>query len=137
MTDQAKRWARAAMAAALAVGATATLDIPRAAAQAAPGVKLGIVTFLSGPAAGPFGIPSRNAAELVTEAINKGEIPAPYNSKGLAGASIEAKFVDEAGPVTKVVHGFPQPGPAATRSTPSSATSRRAAASASRRSRRS
>jgi len=35
-------------------------------------LNLGLVTFLSGPAAGPFGIPARNAAELVTEAINKG-----------------------------------------------------------------
>jgi branched-chain amino acid transport system substrate-binding protein len=51
------------------LGAALALGAPPAAAQG-QGVKLGIVTFLSGPAAGPFGIPSRNAAELVTEAIN-------------------------------------------------------------------
>ena len=33
-------------------------------AQEAKPIKIGIVTFLSGAAAGPFGIPARNAAEL-------------------------------------------------------------------------
>ncbi|HKW55580.1 MAG TPA: ABC transporter substrate-binding protein [Stellaceae bacterium] len=88
------------------LGAALALGASPAAAQTAPAVKLGIVTFLSGPAAGPFGIPARNAAELVTEAINKGDLPAPYNSKGLAGASIETLFVDEAGPASKVVQDF-------------------------------
>ncbi len=59
-------------------------------------VKLGVVTFLSGGAAGPFGIPARNAAELMIEAINAGSMPAPYTSKGLAGANITPIFVDEA-----------------------------------------
>jgi branched-chain amino acid transport system substrate-binding protein len=93
-------------AAALLLGAAGALSALPAAAQTAPAVKLGIVTFLSGPAAGPFGIPSRNAAELLTEAINKGELPAPYDNKGLAGAQIETQFVDEAGPASKVVQDF-------------------------------
>jgi len=65
--------------------------------------KLGLVTFLSGGAAGPFGVPARNAAELVVEAINKGTLPAPYNSKGVAGQSIEPIVIDEAGGGTKQV----------------------------------
>ncbi len=65
--------------------------------------KLGLVTFLSGGAAGPFGVPARNAAELVVEAINKGTLPAPYNSKGVAGQTIEPIVIDEAGGGTKQV----------------------------------
>ena len=38
-------------------------------AAAGPNVKLGIVSFLTGPAAAPFGIPGRNAAEIVIEAL--------------------------------------------------------------------
>ena len=104
--SEARRCARSGAALGMLLGAAITLYAPVAAAQSAPAVKLGIVTFLSGPAAGPFGIPARNAAELTIEAINKGEVPAPYNSKGLAGAAIEAVFVDEAGPATKVVQDF-------------------------------
>lgn len=73
-----------------------------AAAQQAP-FKLGIVTFLSGAAAGPFGVPARNAAELVTEALNAGKLPAPYDTKGINGAPIETVVVDEAGGTTKQV----------------------------------
>jgi len=85
-----------------ALAITATLTLPWIAAanaqQAAPAtVKLGIVSFLTGPAAGPFGIPGRNAAEIVIEAFNTGKVPAPYNSVGLGGARIEARYVDEAG----------------------------------------
>ncbi len=62
---------------------------------AADEVKVGFVTFLSGGAAGPFGIPARNAAELMIESINAGKVPAPYNSAGLAGAKINPIFIDE------------------------------------------
>ncbi len=58
-------------------------------------VKIGFVTFLSGGAAGPFGVPARNAAELMIQAINAGSVPAPYASNGIGGASIEPIFVDE------------------------------------------
>lgn len=65
------------------------------AGAAADDVKMGVVSFLSGGAAGPFGIPARNAAELVIEAINKGSLPAPYNSAGLAGSMIDPIYIDE------------------------------------------
>jgi branched-chain amino acid transport system substrate-binding protein len=74
-----------------------------AAAQEAKPLRVGIVTFLSGPAAGPFGVPARNAAEIAAEAINAGRLPAPYATKGFGGAPIELVIVDEAGPTTKVV----------------------------------
>lgn len=77
-------------------GSTAlVLAAAMAAPAAAEPVKMGIVTFLSGGAAGPFGVPARNAAELLVEAINAGTIPAPYNSAGLAGEAIEPIYVDE------------------------------------------
>jgi branched-chain amino acid transport system substrate-binding protein len=66
-------------------------------------IKMSVVSFLSGPAAGPFGVPSRNGAELVINAINDGKLPAPYDAKGFAGAAAEVEFVDEAGGNTKVV----------------------------------
>lgn len=56
---------------------------------------LGLVTFLSGPAAGPAGIPARNGAELIIDAINAGELPAPYSGAGIAGAQIAPVFIDE------------------------------------------
>ncbi len=58
-------------------------------------LKIGFVMFLSGAAAGPFGVPARNAAELTIEAINAGTVPAPYDSTGIAGRTVEAVFVDE------------------------------------------
>lgn len=66
-------------------------------------LKVGIVTFLSGAAAGPFGIPARNAAEMTIEAINAGKMPAPYNSKGIGGKTIAPVIIDEAGGTTKQV----------------------------------
>jgi branched-chain amino acid transport system substrate-binding protein len=41
---------------------TLAFGVGAAQAQTAPTLNLGLVTFLSGPAAGPFGIPARNAA---------------------------------------------------------------------------
>ena len=35
----------------------------------AQSVKIGVVTFLSGPAAAPFGVPAKNAAEFVVEQL--------------------------------------------------------------------
>lgn len=58
-------------------------------------VKIGFVTFLSGGAAGPFGVPARNAAELIIQSINAGTVPAPYASAGVGGAMIDPIFVDE------------------------------------------
>ena len=53
-------------------------------AQVPAEVKLGLVTILSGPAASPFGVPARNAAELMLEQFNAGTAPAPYNKRVLA-----------------------------------------------------
>lgn len=58
-------------------------------------LKLGVVTFLSGGAAGPFGIPARNAAEIIIEAINAGSVPSPYASVGFAGATVLPVYIDE------------------------------------------
>ena len=80
--------------------------IPQAYAQDAAPVKIGVVTFLSGPAAGPFGVPARNAAELTIELLNAGKVPAPYSEKGLGGAKIEMTLIDEAGSSTTQVTEF-------------------------------
>jgi branched-chain amino acid transport system substrate-binding protein len=74
--------------------------------QAAPVVKLGIVSFLTGPAASPFGIPGRNAAEVLIDAFNAGKAPAPYDKVGLGGARIDAKYLDEAGSTANQVTEF-------------------------------
>ena len=36
-------------------------------------IKIGIVTFLSGPAAGPFGVPAKIAADAIVESLNAGK----------------------------------------------------------------
>jgi branched-chain amino acid transport system substrate-binding protein len=75
-------------------------------ASAGPDIKLGIVSFLTGPAAAPFGIPGRNAAEVLIEALNSGKAPAPYNTVGLGGMKLEAKYVDEVGSTANQVTEF-------------------------------
>jgi branched-chain amino acid transport system substrate-binding protein len=81
----------------------AGLAVLPAQAQQAGAMKLGIVTFLSGAAAGPFGVPARNAAELTIEALNAGTLPTPYATKGINGTTIEPVIIDEAGGTTKQV----------------------------------
>ena len=76
---------------------------PLAAAQ---NVKIGIVTFLSGPAAAPFGVPAKNAAEFVVNQLNEGKAPAPYGKKGFGGATLETVIIDEAGSTTTQVTEF-------------------------------
>lgn len=73
------------------------------AARAEEPLRIGIITFLSGPAAGPFGVPAKNAADLIAEAFNKGGQAPGYEKKGFGGRPIELVFVDEAGGPTKVV----------------------------------
>ena len=93
-----------AVLAAASLAATASAQQP--AAPAAPAEKpfrIGVVTFLSGAAAGPFGVPARNGAEVLKEALNDGKVPAPYAKKGLGGRPIEVVFIDEAGGTTKQV----------------------------------
>ena len=69
-------------------------------------IKLGIVSFLTGPAAAPFGIPGRNGAEVMIEAMNAGKVPAPFNKVGFGGSSVEAKYIDETGSAANVVTEF-------------------------------
>ena len=64
------------------------------------------MTFLSGPAAGPFGVPAKHAAEAIVESLNAGKAPAPYNTRGFGGASVELVIIDEAGGTTKQVSEF-------------------------------
>ena len=74
--------------------------------QPAGTIKLGIVSFLTGPAAAPFGIPGRNGAEVLIEAINAGKAPAPFNKPGFGGLALEAKYIDETGSAANVVTEF-------------------------------
>ena len=76
------------------------------AALAQQPLRVGIVTFLSGPAAGPFGVPARNGFELVAEIINAGQVPAGYSTKGFGGRPIELVIIDEAGGPQKQVAEF-------------------------------
>jgi len=85
---------------ALVLAACALAVLPAAAQQP---IRLGIVTFLSGPAAGAFGVPARNGFELVTELLNAGTVPAPYATKGFGGRPLELVIIDEAGGPQKQV----------------------------------
>jgi branched-chain amino acid transport system substrate-binding protein len=89
--------------AALAMLAVALCATPRAWSEDVKPVRIGIVTFLSGPGAAPFGVPARNAAEFVIDALNSGSVPAPYQARGFGGRPVEMALTDEAGPVSKVV----------------------------------
>src|SRR5690242_13190238 len=70
----------------LALSAPALAQAPTAPAEKP--FKLGIVTFLSGAAAGPFGVPARNGAEVLVEALNGGKAPGTYAKKGLGGRTV-------------------------------------------------
>jgi len=94
-----RQFSKAAVAAAVAA---AVVPAGMALAQDKP-VKMSVVSFLSGPAAGPFGVPARNGAEVVIAAINAGKLPPPYDSKGLAGRMIEVEYIDESGGNAKQV----------------------------------
>lgn len=90
--------------AAAVVSAFQLVDLPPAAAQSKPAeLKVGIVSFLSGAAAAPFGVPSRNAAEVLIEQINAGRADAPYDAKGIGGVPVRAVYIDEAGGADKQV----------------------------------
>ena len=66
-------------------------------------LRIGLVTFLSGPAAGPFGVPAKLAAEAIVDSLNAGKAPAPYTTKGFGGTPLELVVIDEAGGATKQV----------------------------------
>ncbi|WP_425257167.1 ABC transporter substrate-binding protein [Rubrivivax sp. RP6-9] len=99
MTHASFRLPRPWRAAAVAAAAALCLASP----VAAQSFKLGVVTFLSGPAAESFGVPAGNAAKMMVEQFNKGAAPAPYNKTGFGGMKIEMVMVDEAGGAAKQV----------------------------------
>src|SRR6185295_8206868 len=84
-----------------AIAATALALAAPAAAEDT--FKLGIVTFLSGPAADRFGVPARNGGQFVIDQLNKGAVPAPYNKVGFGGMKVEPVIIDETGGATKQV----------------------------------
>lgn len=90
---------------ALVASLAAAALVPGAAGAQEP-IKVGVVSFLSGPAAGPFGVPARNAAELMFELLNGGKVPAPYGNKGFGGAPLQMVLIDEAGSTTTQVTEF-------------------------------
>jgi len=89
--------------------ATATLAGAKSERADAPmPIRIGIVTFLTGAAAAPFGIPAQNAAKVLIDRLNKGKMPAPYNAKGFGGRPIKAVYVDEAGGASQAVANYRQ-----------------------------
>jgi branched-chain amino acid transport system substrate-binding protein len=101
MTDGTRRQLGKALAGSALAAALVAASGPAMAQDGT--LKIGIVTFLSGPAAGPFGVPARNTAELLIEHINAGSMPPPYDSAGLAGLKMQPVYIDEAGGTTTQV----------------------------------
>jgi branched-chain amino acid transport system substrate-binding protein len=102
MNSSPRRLVKLILGATIACFTAAMLVSPDASAQEAP-LRIGVITFLSGPAAGPFGVPAKHASDLLVEALNKGGQVPGYEKKGFGGRQIELVYVDEAGGPTKVV----------------------------------
>jgi branched-chain amino acid transport system substrate-binding protein len=66
--------------------AVTLLACPAAAQDKPKEIKIGIATFLSGPAS-VFGVPAKNAAEMIAEDLNK--------KGGIAGVPVSLSFTDE------------------------------------------
>jgi len=92
--------------AAACLGLAASVFADGAHAQESKPVRIGFVTFLSGPAAGPFGVPAKLASEAIVESLNAGAAPASYTTRGFGGRPIELLVIDEAGGTTKQVAEF-------------------------------
>src|SRR4029078_8767494 len=89
---------------AVTFASTAAISFALAApASAQETFKLGIVTFLSGPAADSFCVPARHGAQFVIDQLNKGSAPSPYEKVGFGGLKIEPVIIDENGGATKQV----------------------------------
>lgn len=82
---------------AFAVAALALAAIPAFAQQKPAEIRIGIATFLSGPAS-VFGVPGRNAAEMLIDRVNK--------AGGISGVPLRAIYVDEAPGVDHLVGEF-------------------------------
>jgi branched-chain amino acid transport system substrate-binding protein len=98
--DQLRRTSRSVALLTAAIAIPVALAAP---ACAEDNFKLGVVTFLSGPAADSFGIPARNGGQFVVDELNKGSAPAPYDKVGFGGMKIEPVVIDENGGATKQV----------------------------------
>ncbi|MBI1397401.1 MAG: ABC transporter substrate-binding protein [Betaproteobacteria bacterium] len=96
---------RSRLIAAAAMSASVLLASSALAADTSP-LRVGVITFLSGPAAGPFGVPAKNASDVLVEALNKGGMVPGYEQKGFGGRPVELVYVDEAGGPTKAVTEF-------------------------------
>ena len=96
MTNTCRARSGATLAAALAASLAA-------APVAAEPFKLGLVTYLSGPAAESFGVPAMKSFMGMIAELNAGTAPAPYDRKGFGGLEIVPVQLDENGGATKQV----------------------------------
>lgn len=83
--------------AALGAAALALAALPALAQQKPAEIRIGITTFLSGPAS-VFGVPGRNAADMLFDNINK--------AGGIHGVPVRAIYVDEGPGVEHLVGEF-------------------------------
>ena len=91
------------LARAAGLAAISALTLGAGSALAKDAITIAVPSFLTGGAAGPFGIPAMNGAKMVADAINAGKLPAPYESKGFGGATATIEAIDEGGGATKQV----------------------------------
>ena len=77
---------RLSMAAVAAAMSVATFTGAALAQSKPPDIKIGITTFLSGPAS-VFGVPAKAAAEMIAEDLNK--------KGGIGGVPVKLSFIDE------------------------------------------
>src|SRR4051812_50053638 len=85
---------------ALAAGVALAMVTGPVLAQGKPTeIKIGITTFLSGPAS-VFGVPAKAAAEMIAEDINK--------KGGIGGVPLKLSFVDEGGGGEALVSNYPR-----------------------------
>src|SRR3989449_10325563 len=83
------------LAMAIGVAALFLIGLPAPVASQAEKYRVGVVTLLAGPFAASIGVPAKNGAEMVAEAINNGTLPAPYATKGVGGRSLDPVLGDE------------------------------------------
>ena len=91
------------LARAVGLAAISAMTLGAGTALAKDAITIAVPSFLTGGAAGPFGIPAMNGAKMVADAINAGKLPAPYDSKGFGGATATIEAIDEGGGATKQV----------------------------------
>ena len=94
------------LAMAIGVAALFLIGLPAPVASQAEKYRVGVVTLLAGPFAASIGVPAKNGAEMVAEAINNGTLPAPYATKGVGGRSLDLVLVDESTGTAKQVTEF-------------------------------